>query len=71
MLNNQNGVENPAENHQSLKPNNKYLYIRIFCIQWAFLMASGIFGYFFIGDLVQGKCLIYIWLQITSELFKK
>jgi len=52
--------------HQ-IQPNNQFtlqietqskrkikLHVKLFFIQWAFLFATSIFAYFFIGELIQG-----------------
>jgi hypothetical protein len=37
------------------KSSKKLFYMRVFIAQWVFLLASAVFGYFFVGEAVQGK----------------
>ena len=45
----------------------RLFYLKVFVAQWAFLLASAIFGYFFVGDAVQGKIFSSLeWLQTSK-----
>jgi len=37
---------------------------KVFIVQWAFMFASAIFAYFFIGDFVQGKIIGFTYCEI-------
>jgi hypothetical protein len=38
----------------------KLFYLKVFIAQWVFLLASAIFGYFFVGEAVQGKIFSFL-----------